>query len=183
MITELSKKLINTIYNLSIMNIAPLDEKYYDDVLKIADDLRIDEEGGGWFTDKAVDETIPVDVKIQRGFVSKVDGKVVGFITYFSGYGIPKIGWMAVKPEYHRRGIGRSLLIKVEGAVGKAGADSIKVETSTEEEGIGTGYESTYKFYKAMGFEVDEIFEGETCDMALLKKRLSQRSESDNERE
>ena len=164
------------------MNIVPLDETYHEDVLTIADDLRIDEEGSGWFTDEAVDETIPVDIKIQKGYVSKIDDKIVGFITYFSEYSTPKIGWMGVDPEYHRKGIGKLLLEKVEEVVIESGTDILKVETPTEEEGKGTGYEATYKFYRAMGFEMDETFEGDTCDMALLKKELVQRSDSENER-
>ncbi|MFO7990731.1 MAG: GNAT family N-acetyltransferase [Thermoplasmata archaeon] len=153
------------------MHIEVLDEGYHDDVIEIAEKLKVKEDGSGWFLEDAWKRMIPLDIKIQKGYVA-VEKEVIGFITYFSEYGKAKIGWIAVDPERHGEGIGRGLLKAVEEDVNKSGSDVLYVETPTKEEGIGNDYEGTYLFYEAMGFTVEEVIEDDNCDMALLIKKL-----------
>lgn len=141
-------------------------------MIELSRKLRVLEDGSGWFLGEAIDKTIPVDIQTQRGYVAVDDGDIIGFITYLSEQGDVKIGWMGVDPKRHREGIGKALLERVMDEVKSAGASALYVETPTEEEGIGTDYEGTYRFYRTMGFEVYETFEGQSCDMARLRKDL-----------
>ncbi len=154
------------------MEIVPLSHEHHEGIIELSKKLRVKEDGSGWFLDEATNETIPVDIKIQRGYVALEEDDVVGFITYFSEYGEPKIGWMGVHPEHHREGIGEDLLKEVEEDVKEAGADELYVETPTKEEGLDSDYERTYLFYESMGFTVNKTFEGQSCEMVLLKKEL-----------
>lgn len=154
------------------MNLEPICKKHHDGMLRIAEKLKVKDENTGWFMDEAIKKMMPLDIQIQKGYSAVEENKVIGFITYLSEYGKPKIGWMGVDPEHHREGIGKTLLEKVEEDIKKMGGTEIYVETPKKEEGLGTDYESTYNFYESMGFELHKILEDEPCDMALLKKEL-----------
>ena len=154
------------------MHLERIDKSYHRSIIDIAKKLRTRDEKTGWFMDGAIHDMIPIDVNIQRGYIAEEKGEVLGFITYLSEYGRPKIGWMGVDPEHHREGIGRALLERVEEDIKEIGGKEIYVETPTKDEGKGTDYESTYKFYESKGFELHKILEDEQCDMGLLRKDL-----------
>lgn len=152
-------------------------EKDFNSIIRIGKRLRITDDGKkGWFTEDAVERHIPFDIQLQRGYISEENGRVIGFITYTSYGYFPAIGWIAVDPGFHRRGAGASLVKKVEAEIHKMGGKELFVETPTKEEGMGTEYEKTYKFYEGTGFTVDRIKKrGDPdnncgCDMAILKK-------------
>jgi hypothetical protein len=55
-----------------------------------------------------------VDLRYQYGFVT-YDGKdVVGLIFVFVNQGKAEIGWMRIRPDLYRHGVGRSLLRLIE---------------------------------------------------------------------
>ena len=64
---------------------------------------------------------------------------------------------MAVRPEHHRRGIGRALLLHAEASLTRAGVEFLQVKTlspSADDE----GYAKTRAFYLAYGFRPLEEF-------------------------
>lgn len=158
------------------MRIRRIEEKDYEPILEIADKLRTTDNKKGWFTEEARKKLIPLDIRIQKGFVSEEGGKVIGFITYTIHEYNPLIGWIGVDPDYHRKGVGKALTERVENELKRIGAETLSVETPTQEEGLGSSYEGTYKFYEAMGFEVEKTSviesEGIKTNMAILKKSL-----------
>lgn len=121
-----------------------------------SDYARIDELVAGlpeWFDERARSTSIPIDIKHQRGFVAKRQGKVVGFITLYIAEGKLNIGWLGVQHELHRQGIGRLLLAKAEEVARQQGVPELALYT------LGDGvdyepYERTRRFYFANGFQV-----------------------------
>jgi GNAT superfamily N-acetyltransferase len=154
-------------------------QKDFNSIIRIGKSLRITDDGReGWFTEDAVERHIPFDIHFQKGFVAEEKKRVIGFVTYTSYGYFPAIGWIAVEPEHHRKGIGKSLVKKVEAEVRGIGGTELFVETPSREAGMGTEYEKTYKFYEGVGFHVDRIKKRGgpdnncNCDMAVLKKVL-----------
>ena len=158
------------------MKIREIEEKDFKQILEITEMLKVIDEKRGWFSEESRKKMIPIDLKIQGGFVAEIDSEIVGFVTYFSEYGKPKIGWIAVNPNKHRQGIGKLLLEKLRDELKKVGANELYVETPTKEEAEGNDYESTYAFYESAGFVIDKIIKKNSqenecdCDMAVLKK-------------
>jgi len=103
-----------------------------------------------WFNDGGI-EQMTVDLCHQRGAVAEVDHDVVGFITWFSRAGVGEIGWIAVAPDHHRRGIGARLLEYAEDRLRRSGATEVQVETLGESVDY-EPYERTRAFYRAAGF-------------------------------
>ncbi|MBA3046065.1 MAG: GNAT family N-acetyltransferase [Candidatus Thermoplasmatota archaeon] len=163
------------------MKIRPLDEQDYASVVELGKKLRNTDDGKGWFTEDAYQKNIPFDICIQKGFVAEGGGNILGFITYTS-YDTPPmtplIGWIAVDPSHHRKGIGANLIEKVETEILKTGVKELYVETPTREAGIGSDYESTYEFYLGVGFVLDKVRLKNApdnncgCDMAVLRRVL-----------
>jgi GNAT superfamily N-acetyltransferase len=160
------------------LKIRTFEKKDYKKILSIVEKLKVVDDKTGWFDEDARKRAIPTDIKIQSGFVAEEDEKVLGFITYFSEYGRPKIGWIGVDPDLHRKGIGTALSKALEDKLKKFGAKELSVETPAKEEVVGTSYEGTYKFYEKMGFIVDKTelrkdFKGREFKMAVLKKVIA----------
>ena len=106
-----------------------------------------------WFDDTARTTSIPIDIRHQRGFVAVRQGNVAGFITLYVADGRLNIGWLGVKRDLHRQGIGRLLLAK---AAEVAKALGVR-ELATYTLGDGVDYEPyarTRQFYFANGFHV-----------------------------
>ena len=158
------------------MRIRYIEEKDYEHILEIAEKLKTVDNRTGWFTEEARKTLIPIDIRNQKGFVAEEYEKIVGFITYTTDDNDPEIGWIGVHPDYHRKGVARALVKRVEDELKRAGAETLCVETPTKEEGIGSSYEGTYKFYEAMGFEIEKTrfieSEGIKTSMAIMKKPL-----------
>jgi len=115
--------------------------------------ISISEALTGWFNEDACKRAIPVDLRHQDGFVALAEGTVVGFITLFVAEGRLHIGWLGVRPDYHRRGIGSLLLACAEEFGRSHGLDEIATYT------LGDGvdykpYELTRDFYFKRGFKV-----------------------------
>lgn len=106
-----------------------------------------------WFNETARRHAIPIDVQHQEGFVAVCEGTVAGFVTLYVAEGHLNIGWMGVRRELHREGIGTALLDRAEARAAELGIGEIA--TYTLGEGVDYApYEQTRRFYFKNGFEV-----------------------------
>ena len=156
------------------MNIREMREEDFTTIIEIAKQLRITDGKTGWFNEDSIKNLIPIDINLQKGFIAEEDGKTIGFVTFTSCNGKPRIGWIGVDPSYHRKGIGKKLIEQVCNVLQKIGARELYVETPSKEEGMGNSYEGTYLFYEAVGFKLVKVVpkneRKEGCDMAILRK-------------
>ncbi len=90
--------------------------------------------------------------------IASIDREDVGFLTlvHHSPYA-SEVCVMAVLPDYHRRGIGRTMLRHAEGALGRAGVEFLQVKTLSARH-PDEGYKRTRAFYLAYGFRPLEEF-------------------------
>jgi GNAT superfamily N-acetyltransferase len=72
-------------------------------------------------------------------------------VTYFVTEGAAHIGWIAVRPERHRQGIGRRLIERLVRELRPAGIAELHVKTLGRSVDYAP-YERTRAFYRAMGF-------------------------------
>lgn len=106
-----------------------------------------------WFDADARERSIPIDVQHHNGFVAIDKSEVLGFITCYVAEGRLNIGWLGVRRDGHRRGIGSLLLTRVEELATNLGIKEIA--TYTLGEGVNyPPYEATRRFYRARGFQV-----------------------------
>ena len=84
--------------------------------------------------------------------VARVDGDDVGLLTWLvhSPYAA-EVHLMAVRPEHHRRGIGRALLTHVEELLLVSGIEYLQVKTLSASH-PDEGYALTRAFYLGTGF-------------------------------
>lgn len=88
--------------------------------------------------------------------VATDDGQHVGFVTVVrhSAYAA-ELHVMAVRPERHRHGIGRALVLQAEEQLRSEGIEYLQVKTLSATAGD-HGYLRTLAFYQALGFRVLE---------------------------
>ena len=82
--------------------------------------------------------------------VGIVDGQVVA--TVMAGYEGHR-GWLnylAVAPEFQRRGCGRAIIAEAERLLRKAGCPKINLQIRTSNEGV-------IEFYRRLGYAVDDV--------------------------
>ena len=82
-----------------------------------------------WFTESALEE-IARAVRTQDGFVA-IEKKVVGLATYLQAGKdrTAELTWIAVRPEIHRKGVGRALVEAIEEELAKQRIQSLQVST------------------------------------------------------
>lgn len=134
-------------------------------VLKVAKSLP------QFFTHKGV-EFISADFYSQKGFVYRLDDKVVGFVMYFSNQGVAEIGWMGVKPEFQGKKIGTELLMYLKSELVKNKCSSLIVKTLDESVDY-KPYEQTRAFYLKYGFKKSHVIqhpENPECESELVLK-------------
>lgn len=130
-----------------------------------------------WFDRFAINKSMPLDLRIHKGFVAEENGEILGFITYTSNDGETKISWIGVNPKFQRKGIGTKLLKRLEKELNKLGAKELRVETVAETENY-KPYEITRTFYKKMGFEFGKVKKvkskdtGQEFNLATYVKKL-----------
>jgi GNAT superfamily N-acetyltransferase len=90
--------------------------------------------------------------------IASIDGDDVGFVTliHHSPYAA-EVYVMAIVPDHHRRGIGRTMLKHVEDTLGRDGVEFLQVKTLSAKH-PDEGYQQTRAFYLAYGFRPLEEF-------------------------
>jgi ribosomal protein S18 acetylase RimI-like enzyme len=129
-----------------------------------------------WFTELGVQQ-IAKDLQTQKGLVALEDESTAGFVTYVITVDekVAELTWIAVHPEFHRKGIGRCLVKALKEVLVKLGVSALEVSTvadSAEYE----PYARTRSFYPALGFSdvrVDRKWYPSGDDRLLLRKPLT----------
>ena len=132
-----------------------------------------------WFTELGIQQ-IARDLQTQNGLVTLEGENIAGFVTYTITVDetVAELTWIAVHPNLHRKGIGRSLVEALEEVVVGLGVSALEVSTvadSVEYE----PYARTRTFYHALGFSdvrVDREWYPSGDDRLLLRKVLAERT-------
>lgn len=86
-------------------------------------------------------------------------GEAVGFLCLReTGRDTVEISVMGVRPEFHRRGIGRELFRLAKKHAAGSGYSFMQVKTVRS--GLYEGYDATNRFYRSLGFKEFEVFPG-----------------------
>lgn len=155
------------------MKIRKSNEKDFKGMLEIAKKLH-----PMWFDKTAITKSMPIDLRIHKGYAAEEKGRIIGFITYTSDNGKAKISWIGINPRFHRKGIGSKLLKTLEVELKRIGVKNLRVETVGKCTPRYEPYERTVKFYKSMGFRLEKkskpkTQEGYHSQMYTFKKLLS----------
>jgi len=107
----------------------------------------------GWFDEHARAIAIPTDVKHQTVFVASEGEELLGFVSLYVMEGRLNIGWIGVRRDWHRRGVGSALMARTEAHARELGLGTLAVYT------LGDGvdyepYERTRQFYYKHGFRI-----------------------------
>jgi GNAT superfamily N-acetyltransferase len=105
-----------------------------------------------WF-DVNARKNIPIDVRHQRVLVATSGDKVLGFVSFYVNEGAVVIAWLGVLREWHGKGVGRALVGALVQEAKRNGILAITTYTLGDSVRY-EPYESTRRFYKALGFVV-----------------------------
>jgi GNAT superfamily N-acetyltransferase len=108
-----------------------------------------------FFGDPAGRASCAEAVRMEPGFVARVDGAIAGFLTLKQHFpGSVEITWMAVGAGHRRRGLGAKLIGRAVGWCASNGGGMLSVLTlgPSVPEDVSDGYAGTRAFYQAMGF-------------------------------
>jgi ribosomal protein S18 acetylase RimI-like enzyme len=128
-------------------------------------DVRQIVESTGFFSEAEIDIAVElVEEHLSKGLQSGYDflfaersGKVVGYTCFGpvpAATGSFDIYWVAVHPDCHRLGIGKSLITHTETLIEKQRGQRIYIETSSRDQ-----YRKTRMFYGACGYRQEAILE------------------------
>jgi len=126
-----------------------------------------------WFT-PAARRNIRRSFDNQQGYVSKSNGKAIGFILYRKWKKAAIVTWMGILPAEQRKGAGTKLLDAVQAELKKSGVRNLKVFTLSYTT-MYAPYERTRKFYRKMGFRelrIDRKYYPDGSDRLVLSKNL-----------
>ena len=118
---------------------------HYDTVINLARSLP------EFFNEQGIAE-ITVDIRREIGAVAVLGGEVIGFVTWSSAEALGRIGWIAVRIDHHRQGIGHRLLGFAESYLRESGATTLQVDTLGESIDY-EPYDRTRAFYRSVGFK------------------------------
>ena len=104
-----------------------------------------------WFTPNGL-EQMRIDLRFQRVLVAREDDRIAGFLSYFVHEAVAWIGWMAVVPDRHRRGISRALVEHLAAGLAAAGVAEIRIDTLGDSVDYAP-YAATRAFWRGVGFE------------------------------
>jgi ribosomal protein S18 acetylase RimI-like enzyme len=105
-----------------------------------------------WFTRSGI-RSMQADLRYQCGFVAEDGNKeVVGFISFFVNQGKAEIGWIGIRPDLHRQGVGRSLLHRLLRELESTQVSELYVHTLGDTVDY-EPYQRTRKFYRQIGFQ------------------------------
>jgi len=111
-----------------------------------------------WFGIPESNAAYKRDVEFLPMFVAEEDGRAQGFIALerHTPHAF-EIHVLGVRPELHRKGLGRALVARAESLVRDSGARFLTVKTLSESH-PDPGYAKTRAFYAAMSFVPIEEF-------------------------
>ena len=107
----------------------------------------------GWFDEHARTIAIPIDIRHQTTFVATEESELTGFVSLYVAEGRLNIGWIGVREDRHRCGIGTALLARAEQLARELGLDTLAVLTLGDSVDY-EPYERTRNFYFKNGFRV-----------------------------
>ncbi|NEU74583.1 GNAT family N-acetyltransferase [Hassallia byssoidea VB512170] len=115
------------------------------------------------------------DIEMLPSLLAVVDNNCVGFLTLkLHNEYAAELYVMGVRPEYHRQGIGRALVRRVESIIRQQSIEYWQVKTLASSH-PDIFYAQTRAFYFSMGFRPLEVFTqlwGEANPCMLMVKRL-----------
>ena len=131
------------------MIIRGLERSDFDAVIEIAQSLP------EWFTNSGID-SIRKDIVFQMGIIGIENRLPVGFLTFFVNQGVATIGWMGVRPNYHRGGVGKAMLEHLKDCLARARVNKILVSTLGDSVDY-EPYARTRAFYRKSGFSDSKL--------------------------
>ena len=126
-----------------------------------------------WFGIPASAEDYAATAERSPSVVASRNGDDIGFVTLVrhSPYAA-EVYVMAVRPEFHRQGIGRQLLWSAEEQLVTDGVEFLQVKTLAPSK-PDDGYEKTRAFYFAYGFrpleEFPDLWDAENPALQMIK--------------
>src|SRR5262249_28299838 len=118
------------------------------------------------------------DLEIMETYVAECSGSVAGFLTlYQHNPHTTEIHVMAVREEYHRRGIGRALVKQAEQLLAERAITYLQVKTLGPSQ-PDQWYGRTYAFYLALGFlplEENNLWGADNPCLIMVKHLACQR--------
>ena len=126
-----------------------------------------------WFGLPASVEDYVATADRSETVLASRDGHDVGFLTLVRhGQYAAEVYVMAVRPELHRRGIGRQLLAQAESMLATDGVEFLQVKTLAPSK-PDEGYQRTRAFYLAYGFrpleEFPDLWDAENPALQMIK--------------
>jgi ribosomal protein S18 acetylase RimI-like enzyme len=131
-----------------------------------------------WFNELGL-EQIEKDLQTEQGLVALEEDRAAGFLIYRID-GMLKtvdLSWIGVRPDLHRRGIGRALVLALEERLAGQGFRSLEVSTVAQTIDY-EPYARTRNFYYGVGFadvRIDQGWFSSGDDRLLLRKPLQAR--------
>lgn len=107
----------------------------------------------GWFDEHARTIGIPTDIRHQTVFVATEGNELLGFVSMYVMEGRLNIGWIGVRRDWHRRGVGSALMARAEQRARELGIDTLGVYTLGDSVDY-EPYERTRRFYFKRGFRI-----------------------------
>jgi XTP/dITP diphosphohydrolase len=130
-----------------------------------------------WFGVETARQQYVREAAERQMLVAREGSDIVGFLTLTRH--APRaweIHAMGIRPERHRRGIGRRLLSAAEAALRRQGADFLSVKTLSAQCDY-EPYDRTRRFYRAMGFrplmELPTLWSTENPCLVMIKPLTS----------
>jgi ribosomal protein S18 acetylase RimI-like enzyme len=126
-----------------------------------------------WFGIEQANESYIALAERSPAIVASSDGDDVGILVlvHHSAYA-SEVYLMAVRPEHHRQGVGRALLLHAEASLARAGVEFLQVKTLSAR-ADDEGYAKTRAFYLAYGFrpleEFPDLWDPQNPALQLLK--------------
>jgi len=153
-----------------MIHIRQIQSEDHESIIEIAKALHPE-----WFNEPGL-EQIARDIQSEPGLVALDEEHIVGFLLYRTDENSKtvELEWIAVRPELHRKGIGRALVSFLEEMFTQQGFQSLEVSTvalTVEYE----PYARTRSFYHDVGFtavRIDKGWFGSGDDRLLLRKQL-----------
>jgi GNAT superfamily N-acetyltransferase len=127
-----------------------------------------------WFGFPEVNEEYVRTADTTPTVVATLDGDDVGLLTIVTHTAYAaEVHLMAVRPEHHRRGIGRRMLGVAEDHLVASGIEYLQVKTLSDSH-PDEGYVKTRAFYRSVGFrpleEMRELWSPDQPALLLIKR-------------